>query len=396
MIVAPRLLPDEWAIGYWGRVLLLNGLDGDASAKDKQDFGRQLCRERGIDLRSGERDLEVISRVAQISVAQLLRGHTLVPFNRAVSGAVDGDWLDDQHPFRLRSSGITMGHRTGFGALCPRCVEEDRVFWGFSYWRRSHQVHGIVFCEKHGCALRRANKGLISQPLPDQESVRPLAREEYELARDAAENPWVRRYAEVSVELLNRQRPLSRLHLLHALAKRARDAGVGLDSELALSDLAERRLPADWMKRFATPSVLNDVLVRFNCTATTSDYALAMVLLYESTDEAFRDVERPLPTLTSLSRKIHDAVDRCRPPQPWTRKEVGVRRRRLTAAVDSLLGGREIRECARQASSYPIVFEDFVVQLFAGFKRRVPESAASTRATLPGQAAKIIASPHTV
>lgn len=36
---------------------------------------------------------------------------------------------------------------------CPRCSEEDRATHGVAYWRRAHQLPGVVVCPDHGAAL---------------------------------------------------------------------------------------------------------------------------------------------------------------------------------------------------------------------------------------------------
>lgn len=36
---------------------------------------------------------------------------------------------------------------------CPECVDHDRASVGFAYWRRLHQLPGVVVCPHHGCVL---------------------------------------------------------------------------------------------------------------------------------------------------------------------------------------------------------------------------------------------------
>jgi hypothetical protein len=40
--------------------------------------------------------------------------------------------------------------------FCESCISEDRNYIGYSYWRRSHQIHGVDFCSKHGTPLMMA------------------------------------------------------------------------------------------------------------------------------------------------------------------------------------------------------------------------------------------------
>ncbi|TCV81068.1 TniQ family protein [Sulfurirhabdus autotrophica] len=36
---------------------------------------------------------------------------------------------------------------------CPLCIQEEQNEMGFAYWHRSHQLHGVATCHKHGCDL---------------------------------------------------------------------------------------------------------------------------------------------------------------------------------------------------------------------------------------------------
>ena len=55
-------------------------------------------------------------------------------------------------------------HCTGFSAnnpgatLCRDCIAEDINHWGFSYWRREHQLLGARWCTRHGNVLHFVDK----------------------------------------------------------------------------------------------------------------------------------------------------------------------------------------------------------------------------------------------
>lgn len=36
---------------------------------------------------------------------------------------------------------------------CPICIQEEQDNLCFAYWHRSHQLHGVTTCHKHGCDL---------------------------------------------------------------------------------------------------------------------------------------------------------------------------------------------------------------------------------------------------
>jgi hypothetical protein len=391
MIVAPRLLPDEWAAGYWGRVLLLNGIDGADSDKKKQEFARRFCEEQGIEVCGANHGLEMIGAAAQVPSAQVLRSHTLIPLRGAVSATVNSDWFDDRHDLRGMRGSMTMQHNLTVGVLCPQCAEEDQSFWGFTYWRRSHQVHSIPFCDKHRCTLRRSKQLLASEPLPDGESFCQTDRESEAMAVEAAGNGWLRRYADVSSEFLNRSRPLSRLQVVSALARRARLMGIDVESTgsgLTLATLATQRLPRVWMQRFLRDGRhLNEVLRRFYCSPETTSYALAIALLYESTEDAFRDIEGPLPSIHLLACRVHSLVDEWAAFRGWTHLPIAEMRRRLIAGFEALLAGQDAKASAKIASCTPLVFEGAVVRCFAGPTVKSTGYAAGPNAIPPSSSA---------
>lgn len=41
--------------------------------------------------------------------------------------------------------------------FCPDCLREMKVKHGELYWRRSHQVPGVLLCLEHGCILQESS-----------------------------------------------------------------------------------------------------------------------------------------------------------------------------------------------------------------------------------------------
>ena len=53
--------------------------------------------------------------------------------------------------------GCRMNYRNNMASshlrYCPVCAYEEKVEYGEMYWHRSHQLKGIIYCEKHGVKL---------------------------------------------------------------------------------------------------------------------------------------------------------------------------------------------------------------------------------------------------
>lgn len=215
---APNLMPDEDARAYWGRVLRVNAVPPTPCAEAK--FTSAIRNRLASDDSVKPEMAEVFSSVACVSVPTLVHAHTLIPFSGAVLPIVNGDWCDNSHTsteLRRVATRPNVGNR----ALCPACIAEDLDFWGFSYWRRSHQLPGLVWCAKHGCALFRSQESATWQAMPHEALPSALAESDV-VVENALSHPVLRRYAEVCSELLNLQRPHSTLQAVRAMTRRAR------------------------------------------------------------------------------------------------------------------------------------------------------------------------------
>ena len=344
-------------MGYWGRVLRLNAVPTTPSSE--RAFTARVWKEVTAASDDAKPEMaHVISAVARVTLSTLIRFHTLVPVNGAILAVVNGAWCDDSYPcheLRWRAMDASSSSRM----LCKMCVGEDLPFWGFSYWRRSHQVTGIVLCQKHGCPLFRVRENEAWRSMPHQ-VMRQVHGEFEALVNQTLENPVVRRYAEVCTELLVRARPLSTLQAVRTLADRAHSLGLAIapeDCGRRLSDSATERIGGAWQDLFwkelsakkpgAHVPALDGALSRLRAGTEASGYALAIALLYDSVDNAFGDLDRPLPSPESLVATIDAEALRLPRNELPRSAEVNERRRmRLRLAVEMVLSGAAIHTAA--------------------------------------------------
>ena len=141
-IVRPALFPDEFAQGYLGRALQINGLN----RKDRLGAIAFLRSVAGVPSAPGLPIVEFMAHFAGVSFDSFLRGHTTIPLRRAIVRNPSSASLKNCSLAAL-SLGMT-GLRPG-AYLCEHCVEEDIDFHGQSYWRREHQLPGLFWCPKH-------------------------------------------------------------------------------------------------------------------------------------------------------------------------------------------------------------------------------------------------------
>lgn len=357
MIHAPSLLPDEDARGYWGRVMRLNGVPGapHTEATFTSATRNRLLTDHGI--KPGM--AEVLSAVAGIPMTNLVHAHTLVPFSGAILAVVNGDWCGNSHTSKelLRVATHPNARRR---SLCRECVSEDLDFWGFSYWRRSQQLPGIVWCTKHGCALLRAQASDTWQTMPHEASPNAQSVSDA-VVEHALAHPVLLRYAEVCNELLNFKQPLSTFQVVRALTRRARSLGLTHKTAIAggkLSEYAASCISGPWQREFwsTAPSApinscfhaLDATLSRLLGTCEADAYALAIALLYNSVDDALNELSTPLPPLSEFLPFANVEAEKRLPNEHSRDGQANLlRQTRLQQSIELVLNGCPLNQSAR-------------------------------------------------
>ena len=141
LISAP--LPDEFYLGHIGRLSFIN------SRKSDEELIKYV--KNYLSLSSAEKQgtppVAAISSLLKLRVIDYIDHHTLFHFNCLIR---DHNKLDYayQWPYKGLKDWFTLQRRAG-AYYCQQCQAEDIHFWGYSYWRRSHQMPGNHWCEKH-------------------------------------------------------------------------------------------------------------------------------------------------------------------------------------------------------------------------------------------------------
>lgn len=145
-LIVPQLMPDELLLGYFGSFGLVNGYPDYLTAKKiiKNIFINHFHKEYQYPL-----TLQ-LAHILNIEQEKIVANHTIVPTMRSI----------DHQNTPGHDGGVLKALEYSLAKLnvcfCENCISEDRNYIGYSYWRRSHQIHGIDFCSKHGTPLMMA------------------------------------------------------------------------------------------------------------------------------------------------------------------------------------------------------------------------------------------------
>ena len=140
--LSSRPMVDEFILGHLGRNRKFLGFPTIAALVNKRyqelNPGRHVPFSASCTI--------VASTLADLKVGAYVHLHTMLPFLRFAGQR--GTRLDQGTPLSNELSRVcSTGRRTA--SFCPECVREDEGFWGFSYWRRCHQLPGRQWCDKH-------------------------------------------------------------------------------------------------------------------------------------------------------------------------------------------------------------------------------------------------------
>ena len=228
MMLIPDPLFDEWLEGYRGRIARLNGI---RRRIDIEPALREFvaAQSEGNDDREGL--IPMVSNATGKPIIDIVMHHTLWPAFCAVDRIDDQDYIEQQASGRETKLAFSRQLRKQIW-LCPKCVEDDlsaRHKRHFSYWRRSHQLPGQMFCPVHGCGLRSSNRDDFVSEFPHEllaESVLPCS----ELVAEVKQTDHVALAMEISNAILEGRFSPSREHCREVLASRAESLGLEADS----------------------------------------------------------------------------------------------------------------------------------------------------------------------
>jgi hypothetical protein len=307
-------MPDECAAGYWGRIARLNGEGVDLGMRS--DFAVRL---RAQTVGSSEEEpnlLTVLAAAGGISTIDMIGAHTIEPIYQFVANRVNAEWR----------ALAALNRSASCKRICPQCIDEDLGFWGFSYWRRSHQAPGIFWCAKHETDLHTLPDGSRGawQSLPHELAVKSQA-VPYRVVTEGMTHPVAARYAELVHELLHRRRPISVFQIVRALSCCTDNTGrrhvwpPELDEVISSPD---SQLPPSWLRSFRDDMIRATGTTQYRvhgrpdwcAAACKAPWAiLQLAIQHQSIGSALREMSRALPKVWEIEGAIDDELAEMKP-----------------------------------------------------------------------------------
>lgn len=325
----PELMPDEFILGYLGRIAAVNGIRKELDTRSalRQSFKQQNRQDSDGTL------IEHLAQASGVNTYHFACHHTLIPLFRAVASHLHDHLHGEPGDSGLLAANAPRLMRNDI-QLCHDCVREDIDYLGFSFWRRSHQLPGIDWCQKHFTALQSIvdQSNFFRQPhIVLQESGEGSTH----LDSSIEDNLVIQRYAELVKITLDFKSPIAPQAISARLAEKARLKGMRTNpkgSRPVLSDIIPEHLPIAWIKRHC-PLLLqkkpNEYLYEYDGVCKTGgkahtsiSYILATAMLCDSTQdgqklllEAFHastDCRRSASVAKPISRRrINTAYVEC-------------------------------------------------------------------------------------
>jgi hypothetical protein len=295
MIHWPELLPEEMLAGYVGRVARMNGVN-------QQRLWRHLHEHETLVGKPGHLRtwVHALATAYPLDADGLAGNHTPIPLLMVLRPLGSSMRMSDpKSAGALHQCEAALHDRSP--RLCQACVEEDLGFWGFSYWRRNHQVRGVDCCPKHGVPLHQVDnsEGLALFP----EECRGNA---IQLIPAVAE-PWRSRFTEMVTALMDLKNAIPSNQALYRVLKRCELFQPRHHPNCKRAPLAQavhRILHGSGLEQ-VFPTLLQSrrelhlasqgtEITHWTRSGTGYAYALTLTALYASPDEALRDALTPL------------------------------------------------------------------------------------------------------
>ncbi|NRR32189.1 TniQ family protein [Oxalobacteraceae bacterium] len=291
----PSPFPDEFHAGYFGRLAELNGLPKDRIKAMK--VLKAIAPSEYFPDGYEPQMIQMLAFAAAMTLPDFVRGHTLLPYRRAIASHKETLLHGDPSDLQMLRFAATRVAREG-AYFCANCINEDIKKGGMSYWRRSHQIPGLLICSAHGTALRYMETEAAFRMAPSQCMPVSLPIDE-EWAIQSHANPLVAKFIELSLALASSDKPLPIKPVRQALVQIARQKGISVyakSSKELLSDRIVAHFPQRWLES-VFPGItakhsgemlhqIDGVLYLSTCSSTVAAYLLAICMLFDSNEQA--------------------------------------------------------------------------------------------------------------
>lgn len=283
-------MPDEDIAGYAGRVVNVHGA---YTLKDLYSPTSNV-----VAAHSWKIYLPLLSRTSLLDPMSLVALHTSYYLNTLLSSTENTKPSPDDRLHSIRSDQLSAPLRRL--RFCKDCAHEDLSYWGYSYWRRSHQIPGVDWCPKHSRLLTISDRRptLECTTHPDQIPGK-YCEEQTELSNHPRK--LATRYSHIVFGLLEARGQFTYHQLVECLNTRALEARVQctVKKEMCRSMVSaikiKSSLELDWIKTLLLGEGTKDMkkldrifrlTFRRERLVPMEAYALALAILFSRSDHA--------------------------------------------------------------------------------------------------------------
>jgi hypothetical protein len=319
-MIIPAILPGEIDRSYFGRVMRINGV-----RKEKVCY-EHMALHCGL---SGKSRREVsfirlLSEIAGLDTEIFAQLHTTLPYRRGITSyypELEHGSKDNQA--MLWTTGIRIARPGAY--CCHKCIKRDLKQHGVSYWHREHQIPGVFTCPTHGVPLMYIDdqKGFLAPPdiltgmliaLPD------------DWVKEISQNPYIKKFQDISICLLNSQKPVNVNALMPVIKQQALALGFqshpGKIKGKLISDAVIDHFGRKWLatviptladkKKGIMLKQQDGVLFMNNSSSGVAAYILALSVLYDSSSKATKIIadasSKRLRKSTRVQQRIETAA----------------------------------------------------------------------------------------
>jgi hypothetical protein len=295
-VIRTELMPDELALSALVRLKVLNDWPGRRMSNATGQLRNALDAEGWVT--DGLTNAGLLALAAGMPAEQFVRLHTLLPF-RFVAADFCAH-VPHGAPGRARTEQVYgLALPTGRLFACRGCATDDVRCRGFSWYRRSHQIPGLEWCDTHRMPLSWIDDEEPGCELPHVWFERGLVRDVSSgVYGQYSRSPGLQRYLSACNALLDRVAPADCRILNRKLTTRARALGMGVDSQMhegrlraAISNVVDQRwllehLPDIHENPRLAETRLGRLLLDPRSVAQGADYGLIIAVLYDDVDSA--------------------------------------------------------------------------------------------------------------
>lgn len=294
-----KLHPDELLQGWRTRMAAINCLANDKSIDFLMEkfAGQQTSNIASNDF------VENTSALLGISKEILLQRHTLSPFFNTLEGLRPSilanvsirhrEAYHRNEPFRIGNKHLRY---------CTECAAKDFSSLGYSYWRCSHQIPGVLWCSEHDNLLSIQNK-IANLKSPHQLSESNKNNELVSLSQDQIN--ILKKYARMAYKIFNYGSSIDSGAASFALGNQARLRNLRISKpgiNMTPSTMLLNVLPMWWLEdTFPRVKWIPDKYIYTidgACSPGASRYTtltlcLLAALFYDNSEDAIKDFVKP-------------------------------------------------------------------------------------------------------